>query len=262
MPRGLTYANVMSSLALFVALGGVSVAATQLPKASVGNAQLKNSAVTHTKVKDGSLVAADFRVGELPEGIQGERGYEGPRGERGLQGERGPQGPQGEQGLPGAQGLRGEQGIAGPAGATGSQGSQGPQGPQGPVGPGQATYFKQMAPPDEPLFTTSISVPLEFGPLRLPAGSFVVTTTFYGFSDNGSAATCRMMADSDASNSPEVRAVATGSAILGTLTWARTWSSATNVKLSCFYYRGGYTSGLQLSSISLTATKVGSIDLQ
>jgi hypothetical protein len=34
-PR-LTYANVLASLALFVALGGSSYAALQLPKASVG----------------------------------------------------------------------------------------------------------------------------------------------------------------------------------------------------------------------------------
>jgi hypothetical protein len=43
-PR-LTYANVIASLALFIALGGAAVAAG-LPKASVGKAQLKNGAVT------------------------------------------------------------------------------------------------------------------------------------------------------------------------------------------------------------------------
>jgi hypothetical protein len=44
LPR-LTYANVIASLALFIALGGAAVAAG-LPKASVGKAQLKNGAVT------------------------------------------------------------------------------------------------------------------------------------------------------------------------------------------------------------------------
>jgi hypothetical protein len=43
-PR-LTFANVIASLALFIALGGAAVAAG-LPKASVGKAQLKNGAVT------------------------------------------------------------------------------------------------------------------------------------------------------------------------------------------------------------------------
>ena len=36
----LTFANVVSCIALFVALGGVSYAATQLPKNSVGAKQL------------------------------------------------------------------------------------------------------------------------------------------------------------------------------------------------------------------------------
>jgi hypothetical protein len=46
----LTYANVMASLALFVALGGVGYAASQLPKNSVGTKQLKNGAVTEKKI--------------------------------------------------------------------------------------------------------------------------------------------------------------------------------------------------------------------
>jgi hypothetical protein len=37
-PR-LTYANIVASLALFAALGGVSYAATTLPKSSVGSAR-------------------------------------------------------------------------------------------------------------------------------------------------------------------------------------------------------------------------------
>lgn len=44
--KRLTYSNVIASLALFVALGGVAVAATQLPRKSVGAQQLKRGAVT------------------------------------------------------------------------------------------------------------------------------------------------------------------------------------------------------------------------
>lgn len=44
--KRLTYSNVIASLALFVALGGVAVAATQLPRKSVGAKQLKRGAVT------------------------------------------------------------------------------------------------------------------------------------------------------------------------------------------------------------------------
>ena len=45
----LTYANVMATVALFVALGGGAYAATALPSNSVGTKQLKNRAVTPAK---------------------------------------------------------------------------------------------------------------------------------------------------------------------------------------------------------------------
>lgn len=77
--RRLTFANVVSCLALFVALGGASYAATQLPKNSIGTKQLKKNAVTSAKVKNNSLQAADFKAGQLPSGPQGK---EGPQGQR------------------------------------------------------------------------------------------------------------------------------------------------------------------------------------
>jgi hypothetical protein len=57
--------NVVAYLALFVALGGTSYAATQLPKNSVGTKQIKKGAVTGKKVKDGSLTGADINAGTL-----------------------------------------------------------------------------------------------------------------------------------------------------------------------------------------------------
>lgn len=57
--------NVIGYLALFVALGGTSYAATQLPKNSVGTKQIKKGAVTGKKVKDGSLTGADINAGTL-----------------------------------------------------------------------------------------------------------------------------------------------------------------------------------------------------
>ena len=51
----LTYANAMSTIALFVALGGVSYAATQLPPGSVGTKQLRDKAVTGRKVATSTL---------------------------------------------------------------------------------------------------------------------------------------------------------------------------------------------------------------
>lgn len=105
----LTYANVMSSFAVFMVLGGSAYAAAKLPKNSVGTQQIKNrgvkstdlakGAVTSAAVKDGSLTPADFKAG-----------------------------------LPGAT----TPGSDGAGGAAGSSGPPGPQGPAGPPGPGAA----------------------------------------------------------------------------------------------------------------------------
>jgi len=107
-------AHVTAGLALFVALGGTSVAATSLAKNSVGSAQLKTSAVktsdvasnaiTSVKVKDGSLVKADFKAGELPAGAQG------PQGVKGEPGAKGETGAKGDTGAPGTNGTNGVSG--------------------------------------------------------------------------------------------------------------------------------------------------------
>lgn len=57
----LTYANVVASLALFIALGGVSYAAVKLPKNSVGAKQIKKNSVTSTKIKSRSVFGSDLR---------------------------------------------------------------------------------------------------------------------------------------------------------------------------------------------------------
>ena len=77
---GLSYANVVSTVCLFILLGGGAYAATQLPRASVGSAQIKRSAVTSSKVRDRSLLARDFKRGQAPRGAQGPAGPVGPRG--------------------------------------------------------------------------------------------------------------------------------------------------------------------------------------
>ena len=83
--KRLTYANVMSSLAVFLVIGGASAfAAVQLGKESVGTKQLKKNAVNSSKVKNGSLKAADFASGQLPAGATGATGAQGPQGIPGL----------------------------------------------------------------------------------------------------------------------------------------------------------------------------------
>ncbi|MGN6202219.1 MAG: hypothetical protein ACTHNY_07425 [Solirubrobacterales bacterium] len=79
-PR-LTYANVIATLALFLALGGGAYAAVKLPKNSVGAKQLKKGAVTPAKLSASAVSA--------------------------LAGKPGPQGPQGAQGSPGSPGAPG-----------------------------------------------------------------------------------------------------------------------------------------------------------
>jgi hypothetical protein len=92
----LTFSNVVACVALFAALGGTSYAAVKLPKNSV----------TTTQVKDKSLMARDFKRGQLP------------AGEDGLDGTPGPAGPQG------------------PAGVTAFEEALGPEVPTGPSGSG------------------------------------------------------------------------------------------------------------------------------
>jgi len=82
----LTYANVMATIAVFVALGGSSVAAISLKRNSVKGKHIATNAVTSPKVKNASLLARDFAPGQLPKGEQGPQGSQGPPGERGPQG--------------------------------------------------------------------------------------------------------------------------------------------------------------------------------
>jgi hypothetical protein len=62
----LTYANVVSTLCLFLLLGGgAAVAATQLPKNSVGSKQLKKNAVAAAKIKNGAVTGAKLAGGAV-----------------------------------------------------------------------------------------------------------------------------------------------------------------------------------------------------
>jgi hypothetical protein len=70
--------NLVAYLALFLALGGSSVAATTalLPTNSVGSRQ----------VIDHSLLRQDFKLGQLLRGPRGPRGAQGPTGPKGEAG--------------------------------------------------------------------------------------------------------------------------------------------------------------------------------
>jgi hypothetical protein len=65
----LTYANVMATVAVFVALGGSSYAALSLPKKSVGTKQLKRNAISSSQVRNGAITGADVyesSFGQVP----------------------------------------------------------------------------------------------------------------------------------------------------------------------------------------------------
>ena len=100
--------NAVAYAALFTALGGTSYAAVDIAKNSVGANQIKAGAVRSSEVKDRSLLAKDFKAGQLPRGATGAAGAAGAAG---------PAGPKGETG------AKGDQGIPGPvSGAAGGHG--------------------------------------------------------------------------------------------------------------------------------------------
>jgi len=87
---------VVASLALFVALAGTSYATVlNVPKNSVGTPNLKRNAVTARKIApnavrtahvlDGTLLATDFKPGQIPQGAKGDKGDPGAPGLSGVQ---------------------------------------------------------------------------------------------------------------------------------------------------------------------------------
>jgi hypothetical protein len=99
MRTRLSFANVMSVIAVFIALGGTTYAAVTLPKNSVkakqiakngvGASEIKGSAVRTGEVKNGSLLTQDFAAGQLPQGAKGDKGDRGDRGDKGDTGDTG-----------------------------------------------------------------------------------------------------------------------------------------------------------------------------
>ena len=76
----LTYANVVATLALFIALGGSSYAAV-----TITGREVRDDSLTGRDIRDGSVRARDLRAGTLE---AGPRGLTGPRGATGATGAR------------------------------------------------------------------------------------------------------------------------------------------------------------------------------
>lgn len=89
----LTYANVVATLGLFIALGGSawaisanSVGSRQIKRGAVRNSDLADNAVTSGKVANGSLLSEDFAANQLAAGPKGDAGPPGPAGGSGPPG--------------------------------------------------------------------------------------------------------------------------------------------------------------------------------
>lgn len=140
LPR-LTYANVMSTIAVFLALGTGGAYASSL----ITGHQIARNTITTRNIKNGSLTARDLSETARVQ-------LRGPRSLGVRIGPIGPIGPTGAKGETGLQGPAGPSGGAGPRGDTGSAGSVGPRGESGPRGvsawdtvpPGQAVTGVQM----------------------------------------------------------------------------------------------------------------------
>src|SRR3954453_6293206 len=92
-----TYANVMATIAVFIALGGSYYAAFTVSGKNVKNSSLtgkdvRNNSLTGADVKsirsgdvsNGSLLAKDFAAGQVPAGPKGDRGLKGDKGTPGT----------------------------------------------------------------------------------------------------------------------------------------------------------------------------------
>jgi hypothetical protein len=96
-------AMAVAFIALLAALSGTAVAlpgtntvdSGDIKKGNVKRSDLGRNAVTSSKVKDGSLLANDFKAGELPAGPRGPQGATGPTGPQGATGPTGPAGADG-----------------------------------------------------------------------------------------------------------------------------------------------------------------------
>jgi hypothetical protein len=109
----LSYSNVISTLCLFLLLGGgTAFAASHLGKESVGTKQLKKEAVTPAKLSKAALATLVGPTGPPGTGAPGPTGATGPQGPQGPKGDTGERGPVG----PTAAAQRGNEGSSGPLG--------------------------------------------------------------------------------------------------------------------------------------------------
>ena len=94
--RRLTYANVLSTVAVFIALGGTSYAVLELPRNSIGSRQIRAKAVGSSEIRANAVRSRQvktrsLRIADLTRTAR-----------RALRGQRGPSGSPGPAGAPAA----------------------------------------------------------------------------------------------------------------------------------------------------------------
>lgn len=104
--RHVTYANVVATLALLLAVGGGTAYAAnrliggrQIARNAIDSKKVRDNSLTSADVRDGTLTAKDFERGVLlGSGGDGANGIDGSDGSNGAAGTPGPAGPAGRDG--------------------------------------------------------------------------------------------------------------------------------------------------------------------
>jgi hypothetical protein len=91
----ITYANIVATLALFLALGGTSYAVVQLARDSVGSPQIRKDAVGSSELRRSAVTSRSLRnrsVGLGDISLSARTALRGAKGDPGPQGAQGPAG--------------------------------------------------------------------------------------------------------------------------------------------------------------------------
>jgi hypothetical protein len=225
----LTYANVMATVAVFVALGGSSYAALQVtsknvPRDALTGADIKN--LTGTDVRNDSLTGVDVKNLRSADIANGQL----------LAEDLAPgQLPKGEPGAPGA---------------TGAQGPAGDIGPRGPSDAFADTFSQTAVPPPgmgaQPYTRT-------LGP-----GSYVFHATFRATASGGATVSeCVLTAGDQEMDNKNLDLDAVGDRKVVTLLATKTLAVPTEIRLFCQAIVGG---GYTISDGHVVALQVADID--
>ncbi|HEY3613148.1 MAG TPA: hypothetical protein VGK92_05555 [Gaiellales bacterium] len=102
MKRRPTYANVVATLALFLAIGGTTVAGAA---GLLSGKDVQDGSLTGADIQNGSLTGADIRAGSLGSNALSVAARSNLQGAKGDTGDAGPKGDAGATGAPGATGA-------------------------------------------------------------------------------------------------------------------------------------------------------------